>query len=87
MLIRRCVCVAIGRNDNEAAAIRANAAIPLAVGVFYFEVTVLAKGIHGYFGIGICGPHVLLTRLPGKRPRVTRDAPSRSLSCVTLCVY
>ena len=57
--------IALGRNDNEAATIRANTWIPLAMGIFYYEVKILHKGVHGYYGIGICGPNVSLTRLPG----------------------
>lgn len=51
--------------DRDAAAIRANRSIPPQSAVYYFEVTVLDKGQAGYIGIGVSGPNVSLSRLPG----------------------
>eukprot|EP01137_Pigoraptor_chileana_P034436 Opistho-2@26975 len=54
-----------GKNDSDAAAVRANTHIPPACGVFYFEVKVVSKGRDGYIGIGLCSSGVSLNRLPG----------------------
>ena len=54
-----------GKNDSDAASIRANHPIPPACGVFYYEVKIVSKGRDGYIGIGLCACSVSLNRLPG----------------------
>ncbi|GAA5823350.1 hypothetical protein JCM11251_007575 [Rhodosporidiobolus azoricus] len=51
--------------DRDAAAIRANRSVPLQCGIYYFEVTVVDKGVSGYIGIGLSHRSVSLSRLPG----------------------
>ncbi|GAA5874549.1 hypothetical protein JCM1840_002226 [Sporobolomyces johnsonii] len=51
--------------DRDAAAVRANRPVPSQAGVYYFEVTVIDKGVSGYIGIGLSHRHVSLSRLPG----------------------
>ncbi|GAA6010616.1 hypothetical protein JCM10207_007767 [Rhodosporidiobolus poonsookiae] len=51
--------------DRDAAAIRANRPVPTQAGVYYFEITVLDKGLSGYIGIGLSHRSVSLSRLPG----------------------
>ncbi|GAA5893581.1 hypothetical protein JCM6882_007855 [Rhodosporidiobolus microsporus] len=51
--------------DRDAAAIRANRPVPSQCGVYYFEVTVVDKGVSGYIGIGLSHRTVSLSRLPG----------------------
>ncbi|GAA5881478.1 hypothetical protein JCM8547_005208 [Rhodosporidiobolus lusitaniae] len=51
--------------DRDAAAIRANRPIPPQTGVYYFEVTVVDKGVSGYIGIGLSHRSVPISRLPG----------------------
>ncbi|KAJ3351665.1 Ran-binding protein 9 [Allomyces javanicus] len=57
-----------GRSDQDAASVRANHPIPPECGIFYYEVEIVSKGTDGYIGIGLCGPHVSLNRLPGWEP-------------------
>ncbi|PKC12257.1 SPRY-domain-containing protein [Rhizophagus irregularis] len=54
-----------GKNDIDAAAIRANHPMPPQCGLFYFEVDVISKGKDGFIGIGFCSKIVPLNRLPG----------------------
>ncbi|CAG8628009.1 4657_t:CDS:2 [Paraglomus brasilianum] len=54
-----------GKNDSDAAAIRANFPMPPQCGLFYFEVDIISKGREGFIGIGFCGKNVQLNRLPG----------------------
>jgi len=51
--------------EQEAASVRADAPMPPACGIFYFEVEILSKGKEGYIGIGFCKETVKLNRLPG----------------------
>ncbi|GJN92586.1 hypothetical protein Rhopal_005617-T1 [Rhodotorula paludigena] len=51
--------------DRDAAAVRANRPVPPQAGVYYYEVTVLDKGVSGYIGIGLSDQNVKLSRLPG----------------------
>ncbi|GAA5932564.1 hypothetical protein JCM1841_004314 [Sporobolomyces salmonicolor] len=51
--------------DRDAAAVRANRPVPSQAGIYYFEITVLDKGVSGYVGIGLSHRHVSLSRLPG----------------------
>ena len=54
-----------GKSDMDAASVRANQPISAQTGLFYYEVEIISKGRDGYVGIGFCGPHVSLGRLPG----------------------
>eukprot|EP00741_Cyanophora_paradoxa_P021193 tig00000237_g20454.t1 len=54
-----------GKSDAEAAAVRANCAIPAAAGIFYWETRIVSKGRDGYIGVGVCSQSVSLNRLPG----------------------
>ncbi|XP_065827758.1 ran-binding protein 9-like isoform X2 [Oscarella lobularis] len=54
-----------GKNEKDAASVRANRPIPSACGIYYFEVTVVSKGRDGYIGIGLSTQGVNLNRLPG----------------------
>ncbi|KAL9613142.1 MAG: hypothetical protein Q9167_002307 [Letrouitia subvulpina] len=54
--------------DHEAAAARTDYPMPPQCGIYYYEVTILAKGKEGMIGIGFCGPNVPLERFPGWEP-------------------
>nr|CAB3265425.1 ran-binding protein 10-like [Phallusia mammillata] len=54
-----------GKTHRDAASIRASASIPVACGIYYFEVTIVNKGRDGYMGIGLSAHGVNLNRLPG----------------------
>lgn len=54
-----------GKNDGEAASIRADQPIPAQIGVFYYEMSIKNKGRDGFIGIGISQGSVSLVRLPG----------------------
>ncbi|KAH0550885.1 hypothetical protein GP486_007751 [Trichoglossum hirsutum] len=54
--------------DHDAAAVRADHAMPPQCGIFYYEVTIINRGKEGLIGIGFCGPNVSLNRLPGWEP-------------------
>ncbi|KAH0542999.1 hypothetical protein FGG08_002607 [Glutinoglossum americanum] len=54
--------------DHDAAAVRADHAMPPQCGMFYYEVTIICRGKEGLIGIGFCGPNVSLNRLPGWEP-------------------
>lgn len=54
-----------GKNDSDAAAVRANYPMPYQCGLFYYEVTIVSKGRNGYIGIGFCTSSVDLKKLPG----------------------
>ncbi|GAA5833763.1 hypothetical protein JCM3766R1_000091 [Sporobolomyces carnicolor] len=51
--------------DRDAAAVRADQPVPCESGVYYFEMTVLNKGVSGYIGVGLSHRSVSLSRLPG----------------------
>ncbi|KAH8920858.1 SPRY-domain-containing protein [Atractiella rhizophila] len=51
--------------ELDAAAVRANRAVPREAGIFYWEVEILNKGRSGYIGIGFSTVNVNLARLPG----------------------
>ncbi|GEM12860.1 ran-binding protein [Rhodotorula toruloides] len=51
--------------DRDAAAIRANRPVPPQAAVYFYEVTILDKGVSGYIGIGLSHRTVSLSRLPG----------------------
>ncbi|KAL1915773.1 uncharacterized protein VTP21DRAFT_6532 [Calcarisporiella thermophila] len=57
-----------GKEDQDAAAVRANYSMPSQCGLFYYEVEILSKGRDGYIGIGFCTGNVKLDRLPGWEP-------------------
>lgn len=54
-----------GKSENDAAAIRTVSAIPVSLGIFYWELQILNKGRDGHIGIGIGTGTVSLNRLPG----------------------
>uniref|UniRef100_A0A5S6QF45 B30.2/SPRY domain-containing protein n=1 Tax=Trichuris muris TaxID=70415 RepID=A0A5S6QF45_TRIMR len=54
-----------GKSHKDAAAVRANFYIPVACGLFYFEITIISKGRDGYIGIGLSDEGACLNRLPG----------------------
>jgi hypothetical protein len=65
--------------DSDAASVRADHPIPSSCGIYYYEVTVLARGSQGYspvlffltnrfIGLGFCRASVTLNRLPGWEP-------------------
>ncbi|KAI9182964.1 hypothetical protein H9P43_003880 [Blastocladiella emersonii ATCC 22665] len=54
-----------GRSDTDAAAVRANYPIPMATGIYYYEVQIVSKGREGYISVGFCAQGVALNRLPG----------------------
>ncbi len=49
----------------DAASIRTTQPIDAGVAIFYFEVTVLNRGMRGMIGIGLVGESASLSRLPG----------------------
>lgn len=51
--------------DRDAASIRSNAPVPIATGIYYFEVRIVSHGLSGYIGIGFSDRFVELNRLPG----------------------
>ena len=64
--------------DSDAASVRADQPIPSSCGIYYYEVSILARGNQGYsstlsqtgsngrfIGIGFCRSNVTLNRLPG----------------------
>jgi len=54
-----------GSTDKDAASVRADRPAPPGCGVFYWEVSILARGRDGFIGVGLAGPDVKLERLPG----------------------
>ena len=54
-----------GSTDKDAASVRADRPAPPTCGVYYWEVTILARGRDGFIGVGLAGPDVKLERLPG----------------------
>lgn len=57
--------VGVGKDDTDAASVRANYPMRSQAGIFYFEVDIVSKGRDGYIGIGFCWQSNLLNRLPG----------------------
>ncbi|KAI9025698.1 hypothetical protein DFJ74DRAFT_705193 [Hyaloraphidium curvatum] len=57
-----------GKNDSDAAAVRANHPVPPSCGLYYFEVDIVSKGRDGYIGIGFSHAGVSTNRLPGWEP-------------------
>ncbi|GAB5587617.1 hypothetical protein Unana1_02517 [Umbelopsis nana] len=62
---RRLKYVGVGKDDTDAASVRANYPMRSQAGIFYFEVDIVSKGRDGYIGIGFCWQSNLLNRLPG----------------------
>ncbi|CAM0138250.1 unnamed protein product [Umbelopsis sp. WA50703] len=62
---RRLKYVGVGKDDTDAASVRANFPMRSQCGIFYFEVEIVSKGRDGYIGIGFCWQSNLLSRLPG----------------------
>ncbi|KAI9285909.1 concanavalin A-like lectin/glucanase domain-containing protein [Umbelopsis sp. AD052] len=62
---RRLKYVGVGKDDTDAASVRANFPMRPQCGIFYFEVEIVSKGRDGYIGIGFCWQSNLLNRLPG----------------------
>ena len=55
-----------GKNDIDAAAVRADHPVPTTrCALYYFEIEVVSAGQSGYIGIGLCAHNVNLNRLPG----------------------
>ncbi|KAL8637516.1 MAG: hypothetical protein Q9228_005224 [Teloschistes exilis] len=55
-------------HDHEGAATRTDHPMPAQGGIYYYEVTILAKGKDPLVGIGFSGPKVSLEKLPGWEP-------------------
>ena len=53
------------KTSDEAASIRANHPMPIACGLYYYEVTILSRCKEGLIGIGFSGFRTALNRLPG----------------------
>ncbi|KAI2065861.1 hypothetical protein LOZ37_006197 [Ophidiomyces ophidiicola] len=56
---------AANKQEHEAAAVRANFMMPPQCGIYYFEVTILAKSSDGMIGVGFSNKDASLERLPG----------------------
>jgi hypothetical protein len=54
-----------GKNDSDAASIRADHGISSSCGLYYYEVTILNKGREGFIGIGFSTSSASLNVLPG----------------------
>lgn len=55
-----------GREEKDAASIRANSAIPsTGIAIFYFEITIDDQGQTGRIGVGLCDRDVNLEKMPG----------------------
>ncbi|KAF7723012.1 hypothetical protein EC973_002428 [Apophysomyces ossiformis] len=54
-----------GKDDSEAACVRANFPMRSQCGIYYFEMQVISRGDEGYIGIGFCTGVNDLDRLPG----------------------
>ncbi|KAI9722138.1 MAG: hypothetical protein M1828_004820 [Chrysothrix sp. TS-e1954] len=55
----------VNKTQDDAAAVRADAAMPQECGIYYFEVTILSKGRDSQIGVGFSAAKVALNRLPG----------------------
>ena len=52
--------------EIDSATVKGNLPIPLACGIYYYEVKIASKGRDGYIGIGITTSTSSQQRLPGK---------------------
>jgi hypothetical protein len=57
-----------GHQDADAASVRTNIPISQSTGLFFYEVTIMSKGRHGYIGVGFCIAEFQADRLPGWEP-------------------
>ncbi|DAA79787.1 TPA_exp: putative Ran-binding protein (RanBP10) [Trichophyton benhamiae CBS 112371] len=55
----------VPKQEHEAAAVRADQPMPVKCGIYYFEVTILAKPKDGMIGVGFSNNKASLERLPG----------------------
>ncbi|EEQ33175.1 SPRY domain containing protein [Microsporum canis CBS 113480] len=55
----------VHKQEHEAAAVRADQPMPVKCGIYYFEVTILAKPKDGMIGVGFSNNKASLERLPG----------------------
>lgn len=55
----------VGKSHKEASSVRATCPIPVACGIYYFEVKIVSKGRDGYMGVGLSAQGVSMNRLPG----------------------
>ncbi|EFR02972.1 ran-binding protein 10 [Nannizzia gypsea CBS 118893] len=55
----------VPKQDHDAAAVRADQPMPVKCGLYYFEVTILAKPKDGMIGVGFSNNKASLERLPG----------------------
>ncbi|GAB5590488.1 hypothetical protein Unana1_05388 [Umbelopsis nana] len=55
----------LGRDDNDAAAVRSTFSAKPQCGIFYFEIEIVSKGRDGYIGIGFCDADSTMDKLPG----------------------
>ncbi|XP_041377161.1 ran-binding protein 9-like [Gigantopelta aegis] len=55
----------VGKTPKDAASVRATHPIPVACGVYYFEVKIISKGRDGFMGIGLSAQGVNMNSLPG----------------------
>ncbi|KAL1990405.1 hypothetical protein VTN49DRAFT_6244 [Thermomyces lanuginosus] len=53
------------KNDHEAATVRADHPIPKQCGIYYYEVSILAKAAEGVFSVGFSQKKASVDRLPG----------------------
>ncbi|CAG8621324.1 15258_t:CDS:2 [Funneliformis mosseae] len=60
-LIIRCKSDGYG----DAGAIRANRYVPPELGLFYYEIVIIDRGVHGRIGLGFCEPDIPLNSMPG----------------------
>lgn len=57
-----------GSDDRDAAAVRADHAVPLSCPLYYFEIEIVNRGRDGFIGIGFAVADVKIDRLPGWEP-------------------
>ncbi|KAF3484172.1 ran-binding protein [Arthroderma uncinatum] len=55
----------VNKHEQEAAAVRADQPMPVKCGIYYFEITILAKPKEGMIGVGFSNNKASLERLPG----------------------
>ncbi|KAK2828966.1 hypothetical protein FQN49_007228 [Arthroderma sp. PD_2] len=55
----------VHKHEQEAAAVRADQPMPVKCGIYYFEITILAKPKDGMIGVGFSNNKASLERLPG----------------------
>jgi hypothetical protein len=60
------IFLGLGRDDNDAAAVRSTFSVKPQCGIFYFEIDIVSKGRDGYIGIGFCDADSTMDKLPGE---------------------